>query len=496
MKQDSFFQSIYGQSISLLTDLYELTMAYGYWKQGISDRMASFYLSFRKKPFQGAYAIAAGLQTFILFLQSFQFDESDICYLRSLKDGEGSPLFEEGFLLYLQDLRFSCDIDAMPEGTVCFPYEPMIRVTGPILQAQLIESALLNIINFQTLIATKASRVCYSASPDPVVEFGLRRAQGIDGAIAASRAAFIGGCASTSNTLAGKLFGIPVLGTHAHSWIMAFDNERCAFTAFANALPGSCVFLIDTYDTIEGVKNAIEVAHEMKDHGHEIIGVRLDSGDLSKLSIEVRRLLDEAGLFKAKIMASNELDEYVIRDLKQQGARINIWGVGTNLVTGKGQPALDGVYKLSAIQNEEKKWQYKLKVSEQWAKVTNPGLLQVKRFYRGKIAVCDAIYDLYKSFEMKEFVDLFNPSNEQMRDSSWEEKDLLVPIMRRGELVYAFPSLNEVRAYTAKELESLPSEIRRFLNPQEYFVGLEKQLYDFKIQLLKRIRLRLFEDLS
>lgn len=491
MKQDSFSYSIYGQSLSLLTDLYELTMAYGYWKEGIADRMASFYLSFRKKPFQGAYAVVAGLETFIGFLESFRFDQSDILYLRSVQSSQGAPLFEEAFLTYLQNLRFSCDIDAMPEGTVCFPQEPMIRVTGPILQGQLIESALLNIINFQTLIATKASRVCYSAHPDPVIEFGLRRAQGIDGALAASRAAFIGGCSGTSNTLAAKLFGIPVVGTHAHSWIMAFDDERSAFTSFAKALPDSCVFLIDTYNTIEGVKNAIAVAQEMKKSGHQMIGVRLDSGDLAKLSIQVRNLLDQAGLQEAKIMASNELDEYVIRDLKQQGCKITIWGVGTNLVTGKEQPALDGVYKLSAIQNSEKKWDYKLKVSEQWAKVTNPGLLQVKRFYLDNIAVADSIYDLYQSPSANEFIDVFNPSNQQVKNPKWTEKDLLVPIMRQGVVVYEFPTLDQVRAKAAKELETIPLEARHFLNPQAYCVGLEKTLYHLKLRLLQAFRDRL-----
>lgn len=491
MKQDSFSYSIYGQSLSLLTDLYELTMAYGYWKEGIADRMASFYLSFRKKPFQGAYAVVAGLETFIGFLKSFRFDQSDILYLRSVENSQGAPLFEEGFLTYLENLRFSCDIDAMPEGTVCFPQEPMICVTGPILQAQLIESALLNIINFQTLIATKASRVCYSAHPDPVIEFGLRRAQGIDGALAASRAAFIGGCSGTSNTLAAKLFGIPVVGTHAHSWIMAFDDEKAAFTSFAKALPQSCVFLIDTYNTIEGVKNAIAVAQDMKKSGHHMIGVRLDSGDLAKLSIQVRTLLDQAGLQEAKIMASNELDEYVIRDLKQQGSKINIWGVGTNLVTGKEQPALDGVYKLSAIQNSEKKWEYKLKVSEQWAKVTNPGLLKVKRFYLNDIAVGDSIYDLYESPSADEFIDLFNPSNHQVKGSKWTEKDLLVPIMRKGEVVYEFPTLDHVQKTAAEELKMIPVETRRFLNPQAYCVGLEKTLYYLKLGLLQKIKNRL-----
>ena len=488
MKQAPFSKSVYGTSLTLLTDLYELTMAYGYWKQGMADRKASFYLSFRRKPFHGEYAIAAGLQTFIEYLENFHFDETDIAYLRTLKDPLGFPLFEEAFLLYLKDFSFSCDIDAMPEGTICFPYEPLIRVTGPILQAQIIESVLLNIINFQTLIATKASRVCWAARKDPVAEFGLRRAQGIDGAISASRAAYIGGCHSTSNTLAGKLYGIPVAGTHAHSWIMAFDNELTSFYAFSEALPNSCIFLIDTYNTISGVKNAIKVAKDLRVQGKEMIGVRLDSGDLSRLSIEVRAILDEAGFPDAKIMASNELDEFVIRDLKAQGAKVNIWGVGTNLVTGKEQPALDGVYKLSALEDDQGNWQDKIKISEQWAKVTNPGLLQVRRFSSEQGYLCDAVFDIHKSSDIKSFLDPFDPSNEKEVHPQWAYKDLLVPVVRGGKVVYNFPSLDEIRNLALAELDLVPHGTRRFLNPQPYFVGLERTVFTRKLDLIKEIK--------
>lgn len=488
MKQAPFSKNIYGQSLALLTDLYELTMAYGYWKKGMAKTEASFYLSFRKQPFGGAYAIAAGLQSFIEYLDRFRFEETDISYLRTLHDSKGHPLFEAGFLRYLETFRFSCDIDAMPEGTLVFPYEPIIRVTGPILEAQLIESVLLNIINFQTLIATKASRVCWAAKTDPVVEFGLRRAQGIDGAMSASRAAYIGGCHSTSNTLAGKLYGIPVVGTHAHSWIMAFDNELQSFYAFSEVMPDSCIFLIDTYNSVSGVKNAITVARELRKQGKEMIGVRLDSGDLSHLSIEIRAILDAAGFPKAKIMASNELDEFVIRDLKQQGARVDLWGVGTNLVTGKEQPAFDGVYKISAIQDPKGEWQYKLKISEQWAKTTNPGLLQVRRYYDDAGYIYDTLYDLYKSTSIQSFLDPFDPSNEKEVDPSWSHKDLLVPIMRREKVVYSFPPLDEVRKYTLSELEQIPSAMRRFLNPQPYFVGLERKLFELKLNLIKQIK--------
>jgi len=488
MKQASFSKKIYGQSLALLTDLYELTMAYGYWKKGMAQTEASFYFSFRKKPFGGAYAIAAGLQSFIEYLKDYRFDETDISYLRTLQSPKGDPLFEEEFLRYLQDFRFSCDIDAVAEGSVVFPYEPLIRVTGPILEAQLIESVLLNIINFQTLIATKASRVCWAAKTDPVIEFGLRRAQGIDGAMSASRAAYIGGCHSTSNALAGKLYGIPVVGTHAHSWIMAFDDELKAFYAFSEVLPDSCIFLIDTYNSVSGVKNAIIVANKLRAQGKEMIGVRLDSGDLSHLSIEIRALLDSAGFPNAKIMASNELDEFVIRDLKQQGAKVDLWGVGTNLVTGKEQPAFDGIYKISAIKDGKDQWQYKLKISEQWAKTTNPGLLQVRRYYDGAGYVCDAIYDMHKTTPIQTFLDPFDPSNEKEVDPSWKYKDLLVPIMRKGKAIYAFPALAEVRKHTLSELEQIPSAMRRFLNPQPYFVGLERNLFELKLDLIKQIK--------
>lgn len=488
MKQDSFLSGLYRSSLSLLTDLYELTMAYGYWKEGMAERRASFYLSFRKKPFHGEYAIAAGLASFIEYVKNLRFTDDDLAYLSTLKDARNDTLFDPAFLRYLAELSFSCDIDAMPEGTLCFPYEPLVRVTGPILQAQIIESALLNIINFQTLIATKASRICLAAKPDPIIEFGLRRAQGIDGAISASRAAYIGGCHATSNTMAGKLFGIPVAGTHAHSWIMAFDDELTAFYAFSNAMPGSCVFLIDTYNTISGVKNAIRAAIEMRKRGQEMIGVRLDSGDLARLSIEVRKLLDEAGFSSAKIMASNELDEFVIRDLKQQGAMVNVWGVGTNLVTGKEQPALDGVYKLSAIENEAKEWEYKLKVSEQWVKVTNPGILQVRRFYNEQGYLCDALYDENLAQGPSHFLDPFDPSTEKEVSSHWQYEDLLVPIMRGGQVVYDFPSLINTRERAQNELEKIPSSMRRFLNPQPYFVGLEKDLLRMKLDLIKQAK--------
>lgn len=470
---------IYNQSLALLTDLYQLTMIYGYWKSGMADRQAVFHINFRRWPFQGGFAIAAGLESAIEFLEELRFSSTDLSYLEEL------DLFEKPFIKFLSDFSLELDVDAMPEGTLVFPYEPIIRVKGPIWQAQLLESALLNMINFQTLIATKAARVSMAASPDPVVEFGMRRAQGFDGAISASRAAFIGGCQATSDVIAGKLFGIPVTGTHAHSWIMAFDEEKKAFETYAEMRPKKCVMLIDTYNSIKGAKQAIKVAKSIKNF--DFAGVRLDSGDLARLSIEVRKLLDDAGFKKTKIMASNELDEYLIQDLKAQGAKITVWGVGTNLVTSKGQSALDGVYKLAAIQNEKGEWVHKLKLSEQTAKVTNPGILQVRRFFDGTFYIGDAIYDeLLKIKEPCTIVNQKDPNNQMNTEAHY--LDLLVPIFRKGKQVYRSPPLKEMQALGKQELGRLPAAMLRFTNPQPYFAGLEKTLYQKKLELIRSYR--------
>jgi nicotinate phosphoribosyltransferase len=356
---------LYNHSLALLTDLYQLTMAYGYWKIGRDKRRAVFQLSFRSHPFQGGYTVACGLEDAIEFLSNLKFNPDDLEYLRTLRGNDNEKLFEPAFIDYLRDFRFTCDVDAVPEGTVVFPHEPLLRVTGPILQGQIIETPLLNLINFQTLIATKSARICQAARGEPVLEFGLRRAQGIDGALAASRSAFVGGCAGTSNVLAGKLFGIPVRGTHAHSWVMSFDTELEAFETYAAALPNNCVFLVDTYDTLQGVRNAVKAGELLRKTGHRMIGIRLDSGDLAYLSIEARKILDEAGFKDAAILATNDLDEHIIQSLKSQGATIAVWGVGTRLATAFDQPALGGVYKLGAIQDEHGIWRSKLKLSEQ-----------------------------------------------------------------------------------------------------------------------------------
>lgn len=455
----------------------------------MQDRQAVFYLSFRRKPFNGEFAITAGLETFLGFLKKFHYTQSDLAYLESLTNPNQTPLFEKEFLTYLEKLKFSCDIDAVEEGTPVFPYEPIVRVQGPILQAQLLESPLLNIINFQTLIATKAARIAWSARPDPVVEFGIRRAQGIDGALSASRAAFIGGCEATSNVLAGKLFGIPVKGTIAHSWVMAFEEEAEAFDAYAEVLPQQCVFLIDTYDTLGGVKKAIATGKKLRAKGVEMAGVRLDSGDLAFLSIQIRQLLDEAGFKEAKIMASNELDESIIRDLKYQGSTINVWGVGTNLITGKDQPALDGVYKLSAIRDGEGNWQETMKISEQLTKVTTPGILQVRRYFDERNHLFDTIYDERKPLKGGGLsMHPFDPSLSEKIPENGSYQDLLIPMVREGKCIYQTPSLFEIRKKAAFELSRFPPGMRRFLYPQPYFVGLEESLQQEKLTLMRKLR--------
>lgn len=485
--QNGFLKNLYNDSLGLLTDLYELMMAYGYWKRGIADRAAVFQLFFRKNPFQGSFAICAGMEIALEFIRNFRFEKSDLEYLASLKEAGGRSLFEPAFLNALSSLKIELDIDAVPEGTPVCPYEPLIRVEGPLLQAQLMESALLNIINFQSLIATKASRVCWAARPDEVVEFGLRRAQGMDGAISASRAAYIGGCHATSHVLAGKLFGIPVMGTHAHSWVMAHDSEKEAFSSFALVFPKTCIFLIDTYDTIEGARNAVEVGNSLRLQGIELKGVRLDSGDLAYLSRHVRAILDAGGFKEAKIMASNELDEVIIQDLKQQQAQITLWGVGTNLVTARDQPVLDGVYKLSAIQDEKGDWSYRIKTSDQMSKTTNPGIPQIRRYFDENGAICDMLYDIGMELPSSPTIlQHLDPTRIHKVEPHWQWQDLLIPMMRKGKSVYETPSLAAMREATYKNLAQFDSAVRRFLNPTPYFAGIEQGLFELKLRLVEQ----------
>ncbi|EMI40394.1 nicotinate phosphoribosyltransferase [Rhodopirellula sp. SWK7] len=485
---------IYRPSLSLLTDLYQLTMSYGYWKNGLADRTAVFHLFFRSNPFDSGYSIACGLQSAIEYLENLRFDTDDLTYLGSLTGADAQPLFDDGFLDYLGDLSFELDVDAIPEGTTVFPHEPLVRVRGPMLQCQLVETPLLNLVNFQTLIATKSARVCYAAgvySPattkDRVIEFGLRRAQGIDGALAASRAAFVGGCAGTSNVLAGRLFGMPIVGTHAHSWVMTFPNEREAFDRYADAMPNNCVFLVDTYDTLDGVRRAVEVGRRLRESGHEMLGVRLDSGDLAWLSIETRKILDEGGFPNASIVASNDLDERLITSLKLQGARIDTWGVGTKLVTAFDQPALGGVYKLGAIQDENGNWQHRIKLSEQTIKVSNPGILQVRRFQRDAEHRGDMIYNELLNWRHGQGATMIDPADAYRQKhfaSGAESSDLLVPIFRGGELVYSIPTLDEIRDRVRESLDHTPAAVKRFDNPHEYPVGLESGLHELKSKMI------------
>lgn len=481
--------SLYTSPLALLTDLYQLTMAYGYWKLGRAEQPAVFHLFFRTPPFGGGYTLAAGLEPALEFLENYRFEPSDIEYLATLQGNDGQPLFERGFLQYLADLRLSCDLHALPEGTLVFGREPILRVTGPILQCQLLETTLLNIVNFQTLIATKAARIAWAAKGEPVVEFGLRRAQGIDGALAASRAAYIGGCAATSNVLAGKQFGIPVKGTHAHSWVMSFDTELESFRSYAQVLPNNCVFLVDTYDTLDGVRHAIEVGRELRAGGHEMVGIRLDSGDLAYLSIEARKLLDEAGFPKAVILASNDLDERIIESLKQQGSTIAVWGVGTKLVTAYDQPALGGVYKLGALQTADGKWQPKLKLSEQVIKTSIPGILQVKRFETADGFAGDLIYDeLLGSDPELTIVDPKDPTRRKRLPHDACVHEVLVLVMRAGQRSGAAESLHTIRDRAQDQLSRLNGSSKRFLNPHEYPVGLDARLQAQRDRMIRDAR--------
>jgi nicotinate phosphoribosyltransferase len=479
---------VYGGSLALLTDLYQLTMACGYWKSGASEREAVFHLTFRRPPFGGGYAIAAGIAPALAFLRRLRFTSEDLAYLAALRDAEGAPLLPAGFLDYLRDLAFSCTVDAVPEGSLVFPHEPLVRVRGPIAQGQLVETALLALVNFQTLIATKAARVCQAARGAPVLEFGLRRAQGPDGALGASRAAYIGGVEATSNVLAGKLLGIPVRGTHAHSWVMFHGDDRAAFRAYAEALPGNCTFLVDTFDTLAGVREAIEVGRELRAHGHDLLGIRLDSGDLAYLSIEARRMLDEAGFPGARIAASNDLDEQLIASLHEQGARIDVFGVGTKLVTAFDQPALGGVYKLGASRDEHGAWREAIKLSEQPIKISNPGLLAVKRLRRGGELVGDVIYDELAGYAGPALHDIEDPTRPPFEPPFDAAEDLLVRYLDAGRLVRAPDDLATARARATRELAQLSPRTRRFLNPQPYPVGLDARVHARKQELIALAR--------
>ncbi len=478
------------QNLTLLTDLYQLTMMQGYFKNKDKNETVIFDAFYRKNPCDGGYAVMAGLEQLIEYIQNLRFETEDIDYLRSLK------IFDEDFLDYLNDFKFSGDIYAIPEGTVMFPREPMVKVIAPIMEAQLIETALLNIINHQSLLATKASRVCFSAKGDTVLEFGLRRAQGPDAGVYGARAAIIGGCTATSNVLCGKLFDVPVRGTHAHSWIMSFPDEYTAFKTYANLYPSSCILLVDTYDTLKsGVPNAIRVFSEMRDAGIQLAnyGIRLDSGDLAYLSKKARKMLDEAGFTDAVISASNDLDEFLIDSLKTQGAKITSWGVGTNLITSKDCPAFGGVYKLAAIRDKDGTFIPKIKLSENSEKVTNPGNKTIYRVYdkeTGKIKA-DLICLADEQFDSSKPLLLFDPiepwKKTKLQGDSYTLRELLVPVFKDGQCVYDCPKTLEIRDYCQKELDTLWEEIRRLVNPHEVYVDLSEKLYSTKIELLNQL---------
>ena len=470
------------RNLTMMTDLYQLTMMYGYYRTNTHRKQAVFDMFFRKPSEYSAYAIAAGLEQVIDYIKNLNFEEEDIQYLDSLN------LFDRGFLDQLRELRFTGDIYAVPEGTVVFPNEPILRVKAPLFEAQLIETAMLNIINHQTLIATKASRVVLAAQNDSVMEFGLRRAQGPDAGIYGARAAIIGGCSATSNVLTGQMFGIPVKGTHSPSWGMSFPDELTAFRAYADAFPVSCLLLVDTYNTLKsGIPNAITVFKELRAKGYEPLGIRLDSGDLAYLTKKARVMLDEAGFPNAKITASNDLDEYLIWDLRAQGAKIDSYGVGTSLITSRGCPALGGVYKMSA-EVVEKVMVPKIKISENPEKITNPGYKKVVRIYNGgKKAVADLIMLEEEEIDTGKPLTIFDPVDtwKKMTLRNYTVKELLVPVFVNGECVYETPNLLDIQAYAKSELDTLWDEYKRLTNPHVFKVDLSQKLYDLKQKLLK-----------
>lgn len=478
------------QNLTLLTDLYELTMMQGYFRNKNQNQTVIFDMFYRTNPMESGYAICAGLDQVISYIKELHFAEQDIAYLGSL------GIFERDFLDYLKDFRFSGDIYAIPEGTVIFPREPIIKVIAPIMEAQLVETAILNIINHQCLIATKTSRVCYAARGDGIMEFGLRRAQGPDAGIYGARAAMIGGCVGTSNVLCGQLFDVPVKGTHAHSWIMSFPDEYTAFRKYSELYPNACILLADTYDTLKsGVPNAIRVFQEMREAGtlSKGYGIRLDSGDLAYLSKKARKMLDAAGFQDAVISASNDLDEYLIDSLKVQGAAITSWGVGTNLITSKDWPAFGGVYKLAAVQGADGEFIPKIKLSENSEKITNPGNKTIFRIYEkatGKIKA-DLICLVGESFREDEPLLLFDPAEPwkktRLLPGEYTMKELMIPVFLKGECVYTSPRVMEIREYAAQELDTLWDETRRLVNPHLVYVDLSKKLYDIKIELLDRM---------
>lgn len=479
------------RNLTLLTDLYQLTMMQGYYNNDTNNHEVVFDLFYRNNPSKNGYAICAGLSQTIEYIENLAFNDADIAYLESLN------IFQKDFLEYLKSFKFTGDIYAIPEGTVVFPMEILMRVKAPIFEAQFVETALLNMINHQSLIATKAARVVKAAEGDPVLEFGLRRAQGPDAGIYGARAAIIGGCAGTSNVLTGQMFDVPVSGTHAHSWVMSFDEEIEAFRAYAKLFPDKCILLVDTYDTLEsGVPNAIKVFDEMRAEGihMESYGIRLDSGDLAYLSKKARQMLDAAGHEKAVISASCDLDEMLIADLKRQGAKITLWGVGTNLITSSDCPSFGGIYKLAAEIDKAGNELPKIKISDNPEKVTNPGMKKMVRVYdkqTGKM-IADIIALEHERFDESKELVLYTEKARwkkiKLKANSYSLRELLVPIFKAGQLVYEVPKTMDIKAYSRKELDTLWEEYKRLVNPQIMQVVLSDELYALKEKMLENYK--------
>ena len=474
------------RNLTLLTDLYELTMMQGYFREKDANETVIFDAFYRTNPDGNAFSICAGLEQVIDYIKNLHFTEDDIAYLRSLS------IFDEDFLEYLSNFHFTGDIYAIPEGTVIFPREPIVKVIAPIMEAQLVETAILNIINHQSLIATKAARVCYAAKGDGIMEFGLRRAQGPDAGIYGARAAVIAGCVGTSNVLTGQLFGVPVKGTHAHSWIMSFPDEYTAFKTYADLYPDACILLVDTYDTLRsGVPNAIRVFKEMREKGIDLkgYGIRLDSGDLAYLTKKARKMLDDAGFEDAIISASSDLDEYLIDSLKTQGAAITSWGVGTNLITSKDNPAFGGVYKLAAVMGDDGTFIPKIKLSENSEKITNPGNKTVYRVYDADgmikadlIALADETYDESQPLLLFDPVETWKKT--LMEPGEYSMREIMVKVFDKGECVYDSPNVMDIQKYCKQEQATLWDESKRLINPQVVHVDLSQKLYDLKQELL------------
>lgn len=472
-------------NMTMLCDFYELTMGNGYFRSGLRDRICYFDVFYRNVPDGGGFAIAAGLEQVIEYVRDLHFSDEDIDYLR------GRGIFDEEFLRYLRHFRFTGDIYAVPEGTPVFPREPILTVRAPAIEAQLIETYVLLILNHQSLIATKANRVVRAAQGRRVLEFGSRRAQGAQGAILGARAAYIGGCDGTACTISDQLYGVPAGGTMAHSWVQMFDSEYEAFKTYCEMYPTNAVLLVDTYNTLKsGVPNAIRVFNEvLKPLGIEKCGIRMDSGDMAYLTRKARKMLDEAGWTKCEISVSNSLDEYIIQDILQQGAQIDMFGVGERLITARSEPVFGGVYKLVAVEHEDGTIEPKIKISENVGKITNPHFKKLYRFYGNDTGKAIADYLCVHDETVDDSKDLliFDP------EATWKEKvvynftarELQVPVFRGGELVYQLPTLDEIRAYCRAQVDTLWDEVKRFDNPHTYYVDLSKKLWDIKYDLLK-----------